>query len=67
MTVALLQLGTFLACFAASFYCLSALKFETFYRHPDRQRSVVLLFLLSLSLAWLSSQAILSLTIYNGF
>lgn len=67
MTYAVLQFGIFVVCFAASFYCLSGMRFEMLWKRPDRQKAVVLLFLLSLTLAYLACQAILVLTVFNGF
>lgn len=57
----------FLACFAASFYALSNVQFEKFCKVQNPVKIYVLLFLLSLIMGYLATQAILSLTILNGF
>ncbi len=56
-----------LVCFGVSFYACSAIEFQKFMKVREPRKVVVLLFLLSLSLAYVASQAILELTIYNGF
>lgn len=67
MVYSILQYALFLACFAASFYALSNVQFEKFCRVQQPGKIYVLLFLLSLIMAYLASQAILSLTVFNGF
>lgn len=67
MSYALLQFGLFIIFFALSFYCLSGMRFEVLWKHADRQKAVILLFMLSLALSWLCVQAVLMLTVNNGF
>ena len=66
MIVSLVNYIVFFACFGLSFYALSAIKFESFCKVKQPGKVTLLMFLLSLALAYLSSQAILNLTIYNG-
>lgn len=63
---ALVKLLCFAVCFFASFYALSAVKFETFCRVNNPGKVKMLLFLLCLVLAYLSSEAIISITYMNG-
>ena len=49
------------------FYAVSSIQFDKFCSVKQPRKVVVLLFLLALVLAYLASQAILDLTIYNGF
>lgn len=67
MTYSILQYLIFLCMFAASFYALGSVQFEKFCRVTRPARIYVLLFLLSLIMAYLATQAVLSLTVYNGF
>lgn len=67
MLVSLVEYIIFFACFGLSFYSLSAVRFERFCSTKAPFKVTLLLFLLSLALAYLTSRAILSLTIYNGF
>jgi uncharacterized membrane protein YwzB len=64
MIASLINYIVFFACFGLSFYALSVIKFEDFCKVKQPGKVTLLMFLLSL--AYLSSQAILSLTIYNG-
>lgn len=66
MIASLINYIVFFACFGLSFYALSVIKFEGFCKVKQPGKVTLLMFLLSLALAYLSSQAILSLTIYNG-
>lgn len=65
MSLSWLQLLCFIACFIASFYVLSGMKLSRLFGEQDRSRTILLTFLLSLSLAYLATQAILFLTVYN--
>ncbi|MCF0258522.1 MAG: DUF1146 domain-containing protein [Erysipelotrichaceae bacterium] len=65
-TLPYVQLIVFFVLFGISFYALSCVKFDKFCKIDPPARVYVLLFLLSLILAYLSSQAILSLTVFNG-
>lgn len=67
MTYAVLKFCVFLVCFGASFYALSAVRFDKLMKVYQPRKAIVMLFLLSLALAYLCTQAILELTIYNGF
>jgi uncharacterized integral membrane protein (TIGR02327 family) len=67
MVYSVLQYVLFLVCFAASFYALSNVQFEKFCKVSNPKKIYVLLFLLSLIMGYLASQAILSLTVLNGF
>lgn len=67
MTYSITQYLIFVVCFGASFYALSSVQFEKFCKVQQPVKIYVLLFLLSLIMAYLASQAILSLTVLNGF
>ena len=67
MTYAFLLYFVFILCFGLSFYALSGVKFDKFCSVKEPRKAVVLLFLLSFVLAYLASEAVLQLTIYNGF
>ncbi|EOS59531.1 hypothetical protein C815_02114 [Firmicutes bacterium M10-2] len=67
MSYSVLKFLIFLVCFGASFYACSAVQFEKFMKVHQPRKVVVMLFLISLALAYLTSQAVLELTIYNGF
>jgi uncharacterized membrane protein YwzB len=67
MVYSILQYVLFLVCFGASFYALSNVQFEKFCKVSDPKKIYVLLFLRSLIMGYLASQAILSLTVFNGF
>lgn len=60
------RLLVFFAMFGISFYALSAVKFETFCKTAVPMKIYVLLFLLSLILGYLSSEALLALTLFSG-
>ncbi len=64
MSYSVLKFVIFLVCFGVSFYACSAIEFQKFMKVREPRKVV---FLLSLSLAYVASQAILELTIYNGF
>ncbi len=67
MTYSVLRYALFVACFAASFYACSCIRFEVICKTREPVKVYVLLFLLSLVLAYLATEAILSLTVFNGF
>lgn len=67
MVYSVLSYLLFVACFAASFYALSSVRFEVICKVRQPMKIYMLLFLLSLIMAYLASQAILSLTLFNGF
>ena len=49
------------------FFAISSIQFEKICSVKNPKKVQILMFLLSLCLAYVSSQAILQLTIYNGF
>lgn len=62
----LISMVVFLALFILSFYAISSIDFTKFCRVNNPSKVQVLMFLLSLCIAYISTQAILELTIYNG-
>lgn len=66
MTVSIIQLLVFAVCFALSFYAISSIQFEKICNVKQPAKVTLLMFLLSLVLGYLSSQAIFALTIFNG-
>ena len=66
MTYSILKYLLYIACFGMSFYAMSSIQFDRFCSVKQPRKVVILMFLLSLVLAYLASQAILDLTIYNG-
>ncbi|MBP3871936.1 MAG: DUF1146 domain-containing protein [Faecalicoccus sp.] len=66
MTVSIIQLLVFAVCFALSFWAISAVQFDKFCNVRQPAKVMLLMFLLSLVLGYLSSQAIFALTIFNG-
>ena len=67
MSYAFLQFALFLVCFGLSFYALWGMRFDALWKHPDRQKALIFLFLVSLIMGYLASQPILSLKVLNGF
>ena len=67
MSFAFVQYLVFFVCFGLSFYAISSVQFDKFCSVKNPKKVQVLMFLLSLVLAYIASQAILQLTIYNGF
>lgn len=66
MTFSILKYLLFVLCFTMSFYAVSSIQFDRICSVKQPRKVVVLMFLLSLVLAYLATQAILDLTIYNG-
>lgn len=66
-TSSIIRTIVFFCFFGLSFYALSAVRFDKFFKTADKQKFYILMFLLSVSLAWLASQALLSFTIYGGY
>lgn len=66
MEFSFLQISVHLLCAAASFYALSAIKFERFCDVKKPMKVQFLLLLLSLALGYLTAQFLFALTIYNG-
>lgn len=67
MQFGILQMAAFFLFFGVSFYGLTSIKFEKFCKTDNPQKIYVLLFLFSFALAYLCTQAVLLLTVYNGF
>lgn len=67
MAASVISYLVFFACFGLSFYAISSIQFEKVCSVKSPKKVQILMFLLSLCLAYISSQAILQLTIYNGF
>lgn len=63
----ILYLIVFAAFFVVAFYGLSALDFSKFAHTSNPQKIYVLLFLFSLGIAWICTQAVFSLTVYRGY
>ena len=66
MANSIIEIILFVVCFILSFYALSAVRFEAFCRVKQPSKVTLLMFLCALALAYLCTQAILQLTIYNG-
>lgn len=67
MTYYIVRFIVFLLCFGLSFYALSGVQFDKFVNVKQPSKAVALLFLLSFVLGFLASQAVLELTLFNGF
>lgn len=67
MVYSVLKYSVFLACFVVSFYACSAIQFEKFCKVNQPAKVISLMFLLSFIMAYLATQAILELTVFNGF
>ena len=67
MVASVIQYFVFFACFGLSFYAISSIQFEKVCSVKNPKKVQILMLLLSLALAYITSQAILQLTIYNGF
>ncbi len=67
MTYYIVRFIVFLLCFGLSFYALSGVQFDKFVNVKQPAKAVALLFLLSFVLGFLASQAVLELTLFNGF
>lgn len=67
MTYSIVRFVVFLLCFGLSFYALSGVQFDKFVSVRQPAKAVALLFLLSFVLAYLAMQAVLELTIFNGW
>lgn len=66
MAYSILKYLLFVVCFGASFYAISSIQFDKICNVRQPRRVIVLMFILSFVLAYLATQAILDLTIYNG-
>lgn len=66
MSYSILKLLLFFVSFGLSFYACSAIQFEKIMKVRQPQKVVLMLFLLSLIMGYLATQAILELTIMNG-
>ena len=67
MVASVIQYFVYFACFGLSFYAISSIQFEKVCSVKNPKKVQILMFLSSLALAYITSQAILQLTIYNGF
>ena len=67
MAASVISYFFFFVCFGLSFYAISSIQFEKICSVKNPKKVQILMFLLSLCFAYVSSQAILQLTIYNGF
>lgn len=65
-TYAIIQLLVFFVMFGLSFYALSSVHYEKICNVRTPAKIYLLLFMLSLIMAYLSTQAILMLTLNNG-
>lgn len=67
MAYSVIQYLVFFACFGLSFYAISSIQFDKFCSVKNPKKVQILMFLISLIVAYLACQAILQLTILNGF
>ncbi|MDD7282195.1 DUF1146 family protein [Floccifex sp.] len=67
MIYSLVKYIVFVLCFIVSVYACSSIQFEKICKVQKSGKVITLMFLLSFVLAYLSTQAILDLTIFNGF
>lgn len=66
MVTSIIVVSVQLLCFLASFYALSAIRFDRFCDVKKPAKVQLLLLLLSCALGYLCAQFLLALTIYNG-
>lgn len=66
MANSVIEIALFIVCFVLSFYAISSVQFEKICRVRQPSKVTLLMFLCSLALAWMCTQAILQLTLYNG-
>ncbi|MCF0105165.1 MAG: DUF1146 domain-containing protein [Holdemanella sp.] len=67
MVYSLLRFILFVICFALSLYALTGIQFDKFCNVKTPSKVILLTFLLALIMGYLSCEAILQLTIFNGF
>ena len=67
MVYSLLQYIIFFVCFVLSLWALSSIQFDKICKVNQPGKVILLMFLLALIMAYLASQAIFQLTIFNGF
>lgn len=65
MSLSWLSFLCFIVLFAASLYVLSGIDWSKFFKNQDPARNALLLLLLSIALAYLCTQGLLSITVYN--
>lgn len=65
-TLPWVELLVFFAFFMLSFYAISCIRFEKICKVSNPAKVHLLMFLLSLVMAYLSARAVLSLSLYNG-
>lgn len=63
----MIYLTVFAAFFIGAFYSLSSVDFSKFCKVQNTQKIYLLLFLLSLALAWACTEAVMSLTLRRGY
>ncbi len=66
MSYYIIRLVVFICFFALAFYAFTAVQFEKFCKVHEPVRIYILLFLLCLITAYLATQAVLELTLFNG-
>lgn len=66
MANSIIEIILYIVCFLLSFYALSAVQFDRFCNVRKPSKVTLLMFLCALALAYLCTQGILQLTIYNG-
>ena len=66
MAYSILKYLVFLLCFGVCMYACTGIQFEKFMKVKEPRKVIVLLFILSVVLASLLSQAVLDLTVLNG-
>lgn len=66
MSASIIDIIVFFMCFGLCFYAISSVHFDRFCSVKEPGKVRLLMFLLSLALAYICQEAILQLTIYNG-
>lgn len=62
----LIYIVVFLGFFACAMYALTSVDFTKFCKIHNMQKVYLLIFLIALALAWMATEAILTLTIRQG-
>lgn len=62
----IIEILVFFCLFALSFYAVSCIRFEKICKVNNPVKVQVLMFLISFIMAYLETQSLLSLTVYNG-
>ncbi len=66
MGTGIIQITAFIVFFAAGFYALSCVRFEKLCKTDQPQKIYLLMFLLSFMFAYLCTEGLMLLTVYNG-